>query len=119
MKNAKRAPTRPILQTSKGEHWPGDGPQPAPEHAPQLRVPTQHKIIAFFGARAFFGSERANIEALAALQSEGCHILCAIRNEDWPELRRLQASLTSRNLVYERFMFIDIPRKGWLTKILL
>ena len=53
------------------------------------------RIIALFGARSYFGQERANIETLASLQEKGCAVLCAIRNEDWPELielRRLSQS---------------------------
>ena len=44
------------------------------------------RIIALFGARAYFGQERANIETLVSLQEGGCDVVCAIRNEEWPEL---------------------------------
>ena len=77
------------------------------------------RIVALFGARVFFGQERANVEALAALYDQGCEILCAVRNEPWPELVALRAELAARNLAWKKFHYIDIPRKGWIVKTVL
>jgi glycosyltransferase involved in cell wall biosynthesis len=74
------------------------------------------RIIALFGPRVFFGQERANIEALAALHDRGCEVLCAVRNEDWSELVELRKELSARGLSWKKFKYIDIPRKGWILK---
>jgi glycosyltransferase involved in cell wall biosynthesis len=77
------------------------------------------RIVALFGPRVFFGQERANVEALAALRDEGCEVLCAVRNEDWTELVELRKELSARKLPWKTFPYIDIPRKGWILKTLL
>jgi glycosyltransferase involved in cell wall biosynthesis len=74
------------------------------------------RIVALFGARVFFGQERANVEALAALHDQGCQVLCAVRNEDWPELVELRKELSARGLSWKKFHYIDIPRKGWILR---
>jgi glycosyltransferase involved in cell wall biosynthesis len=74
------------------------------------------RIVALFGARVFFGQERANVEALAALHEKGCMVLCAVRNEDWPELVELRKELSARGLSWKKFQYIDIPKKGWILK---
>jgi glycosyltransferase involved in cell wall biosynthesis len=77
------------------------------------------RIVALFGARVFFGQERANVEALAALRDQGCDVLCAVRSEDWPELVQLRKELSARGLCWKTFHYIDIPRKGWILKTVL
>src|SRR4029078_4146510 len=74
------------------------------------------RIIALFGARSYFGQERANIETLASLQEKGCAVLCAIRNEDWPELVELRRRLSERGLAWKLFHYTDIPRRGWIVR---
>jgi glycosyltransferase involved in cell wall biosynthesis len=74
------------------------------------------RIVALFGARVFFGQERANVEALAALHDRGCKVVCAVRNEDWPELIELRKVLSARGLAWKKFQYIDIPRRGWILK---
>jgi glycosyltransferase involved in cell wall biosynthesis len=74
------------------------------------------RIIALFGARSYFGQERANIETLAALQEQGCAVLCAIRNEEWPELVELRRRLSERGLAWKLFHYTDIPRRGWIIR---
>jgi glycosyltransferase involved in cell wall biosynthesis len=77
------------------------------------------RIVALFGARVFFGQERANVEALSALRNQGCDILCAVRHEDWSELVSFRTELSSRGLSWKKFHHIDIPRRGWFLKTLL
>jgi glycosyltransferase involved in cell wall biosynthesis len=77
------------------------------------------RIVALFGARVFFGQERANIEALTALRNLGCTVLCAVRNENWTELIEFQEELSSRGLSWKKFHYIDIPRKGWILRTIL
>src|SRR5215210_5715336 len=77
------------------------------------------RIIALFGSRAFFGQERANMHALATLQSEGCQVLCAIRHEEWPELLDLRQRLSIHGLRYAPVQYMDFPRRGWLIRALL
>src|SRR6516162_3525014 len=74
------------------------------------------RIVALFGPRVFFGQERANVEALAALHDQGCKVVCAVRNENWPELVELRKELSARGLSWKKFQYIDIPRKGWILK---
>jgi glycosyltransferase involved in cell wall biosynthesis len=76
------------------------------------------RIVALCGARVFFGQERANVEALAGLRRQGCGVLCAVRNEDWPELVELRKQLSGRGLSWKKFHYIDIPRKGWILRTL-
>jgi glycosyltransferase involved in cell wall biosynthesis len=83
------------------------------------RMGSQPRILALFGARVFFGQERANVEALAALRDRGCEILCAVRHEDWSELIELRKELSARSLCWKKFYYIDIPRKGWVLKTIL
>src|SRR5580693_1280718 len=64
------------------------------------------RILALFGARVLFGQELANIEALAALQEEGCQVLCVIRPEEWPEV-----------LAWSTAPYIDYPIRGWLIHV--
>jgi glycosyltransferase involved in cell wall biosynthesis len=80
------------------------------------RIQEQPRIVALFGARVFFGQERANVEALAALHDLGCQVLCAVRNEDWPELVELREELSARGLLWKKFYYLDIPRKGWILR---
>ena len=70
------------------------------------------RIVTLFGARAYFGSERSNVEALSALQAEGCAVLCIIRDEDWPELRELRRRLTERGFEVATAPYMDVPRRG-------
>jgi glycosyltransferase involved in cell wall biosynthesis len=77
------------------------------------------RIVALFGARVFFGQERANVEALAALREKGCEVLCAVRNEDWTELVELRKELSARSLLWKKFHYIDIPRKGWILRAIM
>jgi glycosyltransferase involved in cell wall biosynthesis len=77
------------------------------------------RIVALFGARVFFGQERANVEALAALRDQGCEVLCAVRHEDWTELIELRERLSARGLPWKNFHYIDIPRKGWILRTIL
>jgi glycosyltransferase involved in cell wall biosynthesis len=77
------------------------------------------RIVALFGARVFFGQERANVEALAALREEGCEVLCAVRHEEWKELIELRKELSARGLSWKKFDYVDIPRKGWIIRTIL
>jgi glycosyltransferase involved in cell wall biosynthesis len=77
------------------------------------------RIVALFGARVFFGQERANVEALAALRDQGCEVLCAVRHENWNELIELRKELSARGLSWKKFHYIDIPRKGWILRTVL
>jgi glycosyltransferase involved in cell wall biosynthesis len=80
----------------------------------------QPRIVALFGARVFWGQERANVEALAALRDQGCEILCAVRHEDcWHELVELRRELSARGLSWKKFNYMDIPRKGWILRTIL
>jgi glycosyltransferase involved in cell wall biosynthesis len=75
------------------------------------------RILALFGARVIFGQERANIAALAALQSQGCEVLCVIRPEAWPELLELRAMLEAEGLAWATAPYIDYPLRGWLFRV--
>jgi glycosyltransferase involved in cell wall biosynthesis len=77
------------------------------------------RIIALFGARVFFGQERANVEALTALHDQGCEVLCAVRNEDWTELVELRKELSARDLCWKKFRYMDVPRRGWILRTIL
>jgi glycosyltransferase involved in cell wall biosynthesis len=83
------------------------------------KLDAEPRIVALFGARVFFGQERANVEALAALRDQGCKVLCAVRNEEWPGLIDIRKELSARGLRWERFQYIDIPRKGWFLRTVL
>lgn len=72
------------------------------------------RIIALFGARVIYGQERANIETLAQLRARGCHVLCVVRDENWPELVSLRRALQQRDLECVKIPFIDYPVRGWL-----
>jgi glycosyltransferase involved in cell wall biosynthesis len=72
------------------------------------------RIIALFGARVIYGQERANIETLAQLRARGCHVLCVVRDEDWPELISLRRALEQRDLECVKIPYIDYPVRGWL-----
>lgn len=71
------------------------------------------RIIALFGARVFYGQERANLETLAQLKARGCKVLCVVRDEDWPELVSLRRALEQRDLEWVKIPYIDYPVRGW------
>jgi glycosyltransferase involved in cell wall biosynthesis len=74
------------------------------------------RILALFGARVIFGSERGNIEALAALRDNGCEVLCLVRHEPWND--HVPAALAARGLASRKVPFIDGWLAGWRLWIL-
>jgi glycosyltransferase involved in cell wall biosynthesis len=63
------------------------------------------RILALFGSGLLLGQERGNIEALAALQEQGCEVLCVIRDEAWSVL--VPAALDARGLRYVKAPYIE------------
>ena len=74
------------------------------------------RILALFGARVILGSERGNIEALSALQEEGCKILCLVRNEKWND--HIAETLSARGFTCRKVPYIDNWQRGWRLWIL-
>lgn len=74
------------------------------------------RILALFGARVIFGSERGNIESLAALRDKGCEVLCVVRDESWND--HIPATLAERGLASAKVPFIDGWLAGWRLWIL-
>lgn len=68
------------------------------------------RILALFGAAIFFGQERANMEALAALQNEGCDVLCLVRDDRGNTL--IPAELDRYKLRWQRVKYIENWRPG-------
>lgn len=75
------------------------------------------RILALFGARVLFGAERASIETLAALQDQGCEVLCLVRHEAWND--HVPAALAARGLASRKVPFVDGWLKGWRLRIVL
>jgi len=63
------------------------------------------RILALFGSAVLFGQERGNIEALAALQEQGCEVLCLIRDEGWSV--HIPPALDARGLGWVRVPYIE------------
>lgn len=72
------------------------------------------RIVALFGARVFFGQERANLETLARLREQGCAVLCVVRDEDWPELKTIREAMANRGLEIVMLPHVDYPIRGWI-----
>lgn len=72
------------------------------------------RIVALFGARVFFGQERANLETLARLREQGCAVLCVVRDEDWPGLATIREAMAKRGLEVVMLPHVDYPIRGWI-----
>lgn len=68
------------------------------------------RILVLFGNVPLFGQERANIEALDALQQTGCEVLFLIRGE-WTK-DSIQPELNRRNLRFLVVPYFDAVRYG-------
>lgn len=68
------------------------------------------RILAMFGSGVLFGQELGNIEALAALQSKGCEVLCLIRDDDWSV--SIGPELTRRGLKWNKVKYIEQWQSG-------
>lgn len=78
------------------------------------------RILVLFGNIPLLGQERANIEALDALQETGCEVLFLIRGE-WTR-DSIQAELNRRHLAFLAAPYFDTVRYGmpfrvWLKNI--
>jgi glycosyltransferase involved in cell wall biosynthesis len=70
-----------------------------------------------FGARVIFGAERENIEVLAALNDQGCEVLCLVRHESWND--HIPAALASRGLAWRKVPYLDGRVPGWRLRTIL
>jgi glycosyltransferase involved in cell wall biosynthesis len=70
------------------------------------------RILALFGGEVLFGQERGNIEALAALQSQGCEVLCLVRDE--ARYVAITPALDARGLAWLKVPYIEHRMPGRL-----
>lgn len=70
------------------------------------------RILALFGGGLLLGQERGNVEALAALQSQGCEVLCLVRDEAW--WGDILALLDARGLPWVKVPYIVIRQPGYM-----
>src|ERR1700730_7908772 len=69
------------------------------------------RIIVLFGNLVLWGQERANIDALYALQQTGCEVLFLVRREHWAEPLRRELSERGLKWVVAPFIPHRIGRK--------
>jgi glycosyltransferase involved in cell wall biosynthesis len=62
------------------------------------------------GGAALFGQERGNIAALAALQEQGCEVLCLVRNDTWAV--RLPEALNEQGLAWVKVPYLEHRMPG-------
>lgn len=74
------------------------------------------RILALFGSAVLFGQERGNIEALAALQKQGCEVLCLVRDEAWN--KRIPSALEARGLAWMKVPYIEHRLPGRMRYII-
>src|SRR5262245_36743526 len=74
------------------------------------------RILALFGGAVLFGQERGNIEALAALQEQGCEVLCLVRDDTWS--KSILSALQARRLAFRRVPYIEQRMPGRLHVLL-
>jgi glycosyltransferase involved in cell wall biosynthesis len=70
------------------------------------------RIVALLGARVYFGQERANLDALVALKSEGCDVVCVARPEPWTAQFAERAE--ERGLTVIKLPYVDFPTRRYL-----
>ncbi|QGZ93399.1 glycosyltransferase family 4 protein [Terricaulis silvestris] len=75
-------------------------------------TPPPPRILALFGSGVLFGQERGNIEALAALQDQGCDVLCLVRDSSWS--KDIPSALESRGIAFCRVPYIEQRMPGRL-----
>ena len=63
------------------------------------------RIIAVMGGAYLFGQERGNIEALAALQEQGCEVLCLIRDDEWSTY--MAPALDARGIAWAKVPYVQ------------
>ncbi len=68
------------------------------------------RILALLGGAVLFGQERGNIAALAALQEQGCEVLCLLRNDPWAV--RLPEALDERGLAWVQVPYLEHRMPG-------
>lgn len=76
----------------------------------------QPRVLAFMGGAVLLGQERGNIEALCALQEQGCEVLCLVRADKWNTL--IPAELDARNLAWKRVPYIEHRMDGRLRQFI-
>jgi len=75
-------------------------------------VSNEPRILALFGGAIVFGQERGNMEALCALQDQGCEVLCLIRDEAFS--KQVPSALDSVGLKWKRVAYIEQRMPGRL-----
>jgi glycosyltransferase involved in cell wall biosynthesis len=77
------------------------------------------RIVALLGSRVLFGAERANIDALRALQAKEVKVKCLVRHENWDEIRAVRDFLDRAGLDHEPSVYVDYPAAGYYLKALI
>lgn len=77
------------------------------------------RIIALFGSRVIFGAERANIDALRALQDKGAEVQCLTRHEKWGDINDIRSFLGQAGLSHSDAVYVDYPTRGYYLRIAL